>query len=374
MTASMHHERPTAAHPASAYDAAIDITGVAALSDPLGVLSIYVDADPTLARGPRPAWQAPVRAGLRRLVNEARRERPHAEWMALEARLAELEPELEVLLDSRLGHRGRVLFATVAGRELRRVELPVPVAPLVVLERQACVVPLLRAAQDGKPAGVATVSWDRLEPAEWQFDHLHALDPVALADKGKDERQRRRATNPAVPQPFPERDTFESAAGTRVLARLREAGGRLRQQATARGWDVVVVDGDPRLVEVLSGSIGHGPFELVRSSRPLAGLPDAVAAERVGALVREQRLGRQTELLRALDASPASTRDPQVLERSVDQGRVQHLLLEAPSEGAWSPLAESLLRRALQTGAEVTPVPLGAGDLGPAGAAALLRW
>jgi hypothetical protein len=64
------------------------------LEDSIGVLSIYVDADPALAVGTPPAWQTPIRSGLRDLVKKARREWPRDQRMAFEARLEQLEPEL----------------------------------------------------------------------------------------------------------------------------------------------------------------------------------------------------------------------------------------------------------------------------------------
>ena len=50
----------------------------------------------------------------------------HARWKAVFERLDELEPELSALLDPRRPGRGRALFATVEGGELRTVALHVP--------------------------------------------------------------------------------------------------------------------------------------------------------------------------------------------------------------------------------------------------------
>jgi hypothetical protein len=359
----------TAAHSATA---PIELDAIAALADPIGVLSVYADADPVLGAGRRPSWQAPVRAGLRELVKDARQTRPRGDWTALKARLDELEPELEALLDASLGARGRALFATVDGGEVHRVGLPVPLEPLVTLDGHARALPLFAALQDGAAAGAVTLSWDRLEAAEWQFDQLTPLETIELA--APEPRQQRPATNPAVPQSFPERDRFESAAGARILALLREAAERLGRQADARGWDALVAHGDPRLVDALADGWRTGPARLVRSPEALAGLPDAAAADRVGSTVRALREERTAELLQRLGDSPASTHDRLVLERSFDEGRVEHLLITVPSEPSRSSFSESLLRRALATGAGVTVVPPEAASLGEGGVSALLRW
>lgn len=341
------------------------------LTDPIGVLSIYVDADPSLAAGPRPAWQSPVRAGLRRLVREARLSRPRGERLALEAGLAELEPELDTLLDPRSGGRGRALFAALGRGESHRVDVRAPLAPQVALGRRATILPLLAAEQEGRPAGAASVSWARVEQAEWRPDALRSLTPIALAEPQPEPRRGRSGTNPAVPQPFPERDRFESAAGVRLAARLREAGAELAAQAETRGWDVLVADGDPRLVDELAAGFRSESCELVRSPQPVAGLAVAAARERVAAIVRGRRAERVERLLAAVEGSAAATLDPELVDRALAEGRVERLLLAVPPRGARSPRAESLLRRALATGAELTVVPAGAL---PAGIAALLRW
>lgn len=45
----------TTAWPARRHNAPIELDAIAALSDPIGVLTVYVDADPALSAGPRPA-------------------------------------------------------------------------------------------------------------------------------------------------------------------------------------------------------------------------------------------------------------------------------------------------------------------------------
>jgi len=110
------------------------------------------------------------------------------------------------------------------------------------------------------------------------------------------------------------------------------------------------------------------PRGVLPAVRPSSGVFGEVSA------VRALRTERDAELVRKLGESSASTRDPLILERSLDEGRVEHLLIAVPSEPSRSPSAESLLRRALDTGADVTVVAPEGANLGPDGAAALLRW
>jgi hypothetical protein len=340
------------------------------LEDAIGVLSMYVDADPALGGAPRPAWQAPVRAALRTLASEAREEWPRAERAALEERLGELEGELESLLDPRGTSRGRALFAGIDGGELRRIELRTPLPTLVALDRTARVLPLAAAFRAGGAAGVVTVSRQQLDLLEWEQGALRSLETVEL-EPGTEPGRGRPATNPAVPQSFPERDRFAGGVEARVAARLREAGARLRQLAGGRGWDAIVVDGDPRLVVELAFATGEGELELVPSDRPLAGVPAGEAAARAGAVLERVRAERVERLLGLL-RTPAATTDRTTVVRALDEGRVAHLLLGLAGGGAAS--RETLLRRALATAAEVTVLDPAPVQLGDDGVAALLRW
>ena len=349
------------------------LSPILGLEDPVGVLSVYVDADPALAAGTPPAWQAPVRAGLRDLVKDARLEWPRAERIAFETRLEELEPELRSLLERRDLSRGRALFAALERGDVRQIAIHAPLPSTVAVDRRALVLPLLAAWQTGRPAGVAELSWARVGLSEWEFGVLRELETIELdVELGGDPG--RRATNPAVPQPFPERDRFEAGVGARVLARIREIGAELASVAAQRGWDAVVVDGDARFVDALEKGLGPDMPRLLPSTRPLAGAERSEAAERIGATLRDRREAEQDRLVEQLEASAGATRDAAVVERALAEGRVEHLVLHAAGEPDGFAFREALLRRALETGAEVTVVEATFAALGPDGVAALLRW
>jgi hypothetical protein len=349
------------------------LSPVLALEDPIGVLSVYVDADPTLAAGTPPAWQTPIRAGLRDLVRVAQLDWPRADRMALEQRLKELEPELASLLDRRDLSRGRALFAGIEHGDVRQIVIHAVLPATVVFGRRAVVLPLVAARQAGGPAGVAELSWTRVVLSEWELGVLEELERIDLdVDLGGEPG--RPATHPSVPQPFPERDRFATAVGSRVLARLREAGAELGRDARARGWETVVVDGESRFVEAFQDGIGAGGPAVLASARSLAGVSRAEAADRVGAALHERRTNVQRELAERLDASASATRDAAVVERALAEGRVEHLLLEAATERPTLGTAETFLRQALETGARVTVVEEASAAVGPDGVAAILRW
>jgi hypothetical protein len=333
------------------------------LRDPIGVLSIYVDADPALTVAAGRAWQAPVREGIRRLFDDAR-DAPRGRRIALEQRLDALAPELELLLDPRGSGRGRALFAAISSGETVQLELRTPLPTLVELGAKARALPLVEALSDGRPAGVALVRRDRIELLEWEPDGLESLREIELAQADPEGRGSPGGTNPAVRQPGPERDRFERAHGARLAAAVRASGEEVRRLASERGWDVLVADGDPRLARELEPSFAGGSCELVRSPVPLATLPDAEVAARVEPVLRRVREREHARLRRLLETSPLVTRGARAVAVALEQGRVDHLLLD-PSV---PPAAERLLRTALATSAGVTVTPT------PAGAAALLRW
>lgn len=344
------------------------------LEDPIGVLSVYVDADPALAAGTPPAWQTPIRTELRELLGTARAEWPRDHRMTFEARLEELEPELTSVLERRDLSRGRALFAAIERDEVHPVDVHAVLPSLVTVGPRALVLPLVAARQAGRPAGVAELSWTQVVLSEWEFGIVRELETIELGVDLAGEPGRP-TTNPSVPQSFPERDRFETGVGSRVLTRIREVGVQVAREAKARGWDVVVVDsGVPRFIETLGDGVGPNGASVLRSADPLADVSRAEAADRVGAALRDRRKADQNRLVQQLDASTAATRDAAVVERALAEGRVEHLLLEAPVEPRSLAAGEALLRQALRTGAEVTVVEAASAQVGPDGVAALLRW
>jgi hypothetical protein len=82
--------------------------------DPIGYLSVYVDADPSVQARPRPPWHIEVTNGLRdvrALADEASRD----ESITLRAALDEFERLFEHELSAAASGRGRAWFMPVRG-------------------------------------------------------------------------------------------------------------------------------------------------------------------------------------------------------------------------------------------------------------------
>lgn len=124
-----------------------------AMTDEMGVLSIYACAEPAEQASTRPAWEVRVRNALRDLRERVRAEGPRARWAALVARLDALEPDLRTLLHPREPGVGRALFVAVGGGETRTVVTQLPVPDRVVLEPTPYVRPLVAVLAAGRPVG-----------------------------------------------------------------------------------------------------------------------------------------------------------------------------------------------------------------------------
>ena len=357
------------------------LLGVVRMRDPLGVLSIYVDADPVRASGPRPGWELRLRRELRFLEERLGWAGRHDRAKALRVRLTELESEFVHLFHPSAPGRGRALFVPLSGGEAQRFALHLPLPDLVRLDDTAHVLPLLDAFEAGRPAGVIGVSRTgvrvldvRLGVAE---DVLWLDFEAATATWG--EPGGRKLGNPIVRQPSArDRDRHRRQLDERRARFMRKAARQVTDLAHDRGWDLVLLCGDARLVEPLRTQLlaGDPGFDVETQ----AGSLEWRSEHEIAAVVRQDlaraRLRRDRALVgqvreEALRGS-AATLGPDDTLRALEEHRVSCLLLDSPDER----LAEQMIEHALESGARVTPLAAEAGvALAPhEGVAALLRW
>ena len=150
-----------------------DLAALAAIQDPLGVLSVYIDADPGHAGKGRPGWEIAVRSRLGEIRRDVEGGETHDRWTAIEAAIDRLQPHVMALTDAATSGRGRALFAPLSEHRVEEVRVQVPLETMVVLQDRAYLEPLARALDAGWPTGVVNVSRDvdlRMgvaEDAEW---------------------------------------------------------------------------------------------------------------------------------------------------------------------------------------------------------------
>ena len=129
-----------------------DLAALAAIQDPLGVLSVYIDADPGPAGNERPGWAVAVRDRLSEIRQEVKGGETHDRWTAIEAAIDRLQPRVMALTDAATPDCGRALFAPLSDHRVEEVRVQVPLETMVVLQDRAYLEPLTRALEASRPA------------------------------------------------------------------------------------------------------------------------------------------------------------------------------------------------------------------------------
>ena len=377
--------------------------------DEIGVLSVFVGITPERAADPQPGWPIAIRNELRGLVKEAKAERPHDEWEALETRIEELDRDLERLFDFAQHGQGRVLFASVANGETRTVSVQVPFRDRVVLDRNAYVRPLIAAYDEGRPAGIAVVHKGGVRLLEWRLGEAEELTKDEFTIGGRDWRK---ASGPAPAQPQDtrqggqKRDQFDHRVDENRLRFLRDRARDIAEIANSRGWDRLVVAGDPRLTKPFADELNPaGGEQLTLTDLSWEEEAPNTIAEEAWDTFKTLRHERAVNLVqtakdRALSGGAGALGLDDVLA-SLNEGRVEQLVFASDAsfsgyrtEGGLlyasngrpdlddetleeEPLLiERALERTLETGATVTPVEDEAAEMlaEHGGIAAVLRW
>ena len=382
------------------------------LRDPMGVLSIYADAGLERGRRHRPrAGDIALRKGLEEIRAGLEREGWHARVQALEARLGELGPALDDLVDPSRPGRGRALIVPLSGGPAHEVTADRSLGEGVVLATSAHAAPLLRALLDEESAGVVSVTREGVRALEIRHGRAEEVLRLDFAIPSDDWRPMvgPAAANPAFARSSEsQRDLFARRMEEHRGRRLAEIGERLWAEAHRRGWRRLATAGEPKHLEALAATRPADGPELVALGRHLpetltpAQIGDAASdaldrarvasdralAERIrdAALTPSGRAvvglddtltvleeGRASRLLVDVDRRPAGEAAPD--GRLVTAGEVPPT--GGPAQLAAEPhLLERMIERAADTGAVLVPLegpaaePLASHD----GVAAELRW
>jgi hypothetical protein len=379
------------------------------LTDEVGVISVYVGITPDRAGDPKPGWPIEIRNQLRSLVERAKEERGHEAWSALSARLEELDRDLERLLDASRHGRGRALFATVTDGRLVTTSMQIPFEDRAVLDRNPYVRPLVAALDEGRSAGIVALAKRGIRVLEWRLGEAEELERGEFTIGGRLWRQK---SGPAPAQPQDtrhggqRRDEFEERVDENRLRFVRERAREVAEFANDRGWDRLIVAGDPRLTKPFADELNPAPGEQLQVT-DLSWEDDApnVVADQAWEefkVLRRERAHELTDRARDLALSGgAGALGLSEVVASLNEGRVDHLLIDETVQHAGyisgdgllyaddqrpaaqggdlrdEPLlVERMIERALETGARVTPIDedAEAGLAESDGVAAILRW
>jgi hypothetical protein len=386
------------------------LRSIAALADPVGVLSVYTTADPREGSTARPAWQVRIANELVALDRRLRKDGDASRADLLALRLADVDRELRALVDASTPGQGRALFVALAGGDMTTVAVQVPLGDHVELGPSAYVRPLLAALRTHPPAGVAAVSGHGVHLVDIRLGHATdaGTDGYEPADTGRRELTGPAAANPALAQhSAAQHDLFARREADRLARFLRGAAGRVAAKAAELGWEYLVVTGDPERTAAFVAGLPHEPaLPTVTVAHRVAGLPAAKIHAAVAADLADLRHRRATDLVRqardrALGGGAGAYGLADTLT-ALAEGAVLNLLLDASGEwvGRAGPdgrlypdlvsvpgvgeaaltvephLGERMVEAALRQGGRVTLLdPADALDLRDAGGvAAILRW
>ena len=158
---------------------------VAALADDLGVLSLYVDADPSQQAQRPTAWEVQIKNELAELRSALDENETRERASAIRAALEELEPEIERTAHPSTQGRGRALFVALGASTKISLEFQLPIETRVVLSTNAFIRPLIAAFEQGRSAGLVTLSRSSVVVYGWDFGAVEAFCQHILATRSR---------------------------------------------------------------------------------------------------------------------------------------------------------------------------------------------
>jgi Bacterial archaeo-eukaryotic release factor family 10 len=246
--------------------------------------------------------------------------------------------------------------------------------------------PLLKLLDEGAAVGAIAVSAERVHVYEWKLGALELIQDweAELFMLDWRERKSQRPADPARTQGTKAsgRDQFDQRLEHNRGRFLEEAGGLAAVEARERDWRRLIAFGDPEHFRELAEGIEKGiDVELAEEANVISEERGKVL-ERLNAAVADGNREREIELIeRAVEGAHTPGGHGALglidVQRSLNEGRVDHLIIDADVESAELADAEDeVVERALRTSAKVTPVEGAAAERvrEHSGVAAILRY
>ena len=373
-------------------------------TDKLGVLSVYVNADPRQ----HPNLQAvtiDLRNRFRELQQRVAQDADSDQSRDVAAALERLRSQIESVVSPTASGRSRIAFAALESDWILRLGSAMPVANRVVLDDGPFIHPLLELLDEGRAAGVVLVSAEEARLLEWRVGSLQVLRRMEQQYvEAPHERAGQIGGGPEGQFHTPMRDQRQARERDRMQRFLDQVTKAAAELAGDRGWERILVSGGKRWTEPTVARLPQALRDKVfADARVLNGLDDVALAAAVTEWVHEQHTELESQLLghvRDAAGSGVAALGLSEVAAALNAGRVAHLVYDpnvrymgtvgadgalyggdevGPDGHPGTPeprLTERLVERALKTGARISPVE-GAADGGlrdAAGVAALLRW
>lgn len=366
------------------------------LRDDAGVLSLYVNADPR-QEGSRPPWKTRLDQGLKQLIEAV----DHPTRSILGRRVEEMKLDIEQLVRPGAPGVGRALFVALDSGRSYSVAMQTPLTDRVALAPRSHISPMFGAWAEGAPVGVAVVDGKGMRLLDVRFGLCEEVSGLHFELDTSEWRVMKGPASQRGASSYTQYDLFDFRVAEHLQKFLAAAHSTIEEHATAFGWELLVVTGDPELVEAASKSLRNGfkaevvPSKLVLSQATPAQIEEALAPEIAAA--RAQRDGKLAADF--AEARPKTALGSEEVLDALQEGRVDRLLIErdsvwsgrripegsvladaiAPGEAevasaiADAQLGEAMIEMALSSDAKVSIL---AGGLGKqiGGVGAFLRW
>jgi Bacterial archaeo-eukaryotic release factor family 10 len=251
---------------------------------------------------------------------------------------------------------------------------------------RARLTPLLKLLDEGAAVGAVAVSSERVHLYEWKLGALDLIQDWEAEMFMLDWRERKsqRPADPARAQGAKAsgRDQFDQRLEHNRARFLGETGRLAAADARKRGWGRLIAFGDAEHFRELAEGVEKATdVELAEDANVISEDRGRVL-ERVNEAIIEGNRRRELELIeRAVEGArtPGGHGALGVIDvqRSLNEGRVEHLIFDADTEDReLAEVEDEVVERALRTSAKVTPVEGVAADRvrEHGGVAALLRY
>ena len=371
-------------------------------SDPVGVLSVYLDSRPGESAQ---AATIDLKNRFAELERRLESEGPPEQARAVHDAAARLADEIDRLIDPERPGRGRVVFAAIDDTWVTRVSTQMPLPNRLVFDRSPFIHPLLELLDEGGPAGVVLASRAEARLLEWRLGELLPLRELrAELIQPPHERSGPIGSRPGSRHGTPsgeQRNARTRDEAAQFIERVGTAASRLGRE---RGWKRVLVSTGEQLTEPLVQALSRPLRDVaVRDPRVLVGLGvsmlEDIATERLRAAHEEFARRLVHHIYEYGSGAGVAALGLSEVVGALNQARVAHLIYDpairyrgsighdgslyaqdettpAHSSTAEARLTERIVERALETGARVTPVEGAASDglAEASGIAAVLRW
>ncbi len=320
------------------------LRALAGMTDGIGVLSVYVTADPHDEQ-PQPAWRLRVQNELKRLREQARNAGSREYYKAVSGRLEAIDGDIERLLDPRTRGLGRALFATISDGQVEQVSLQVPLTDDVTLAPTPRLRPLVSAWSTAAPGGAAVVGADEIRIIDVRFGFVTELGRIPHPDELADRREltgRGHATTATTHfGSASHQDLFEQREESRLLRYLHSAGAQIAAYAREWNWVSLAIAGEAKYAQaVTEGLPADVPAEVVTLPHAITSLGRsklAATVEPVLADARDRHYRKLAERVRDVAFSShggAAACGLAATLAALQDGRVEHLLMA--EDGQWS--------------------------------------